>query len=117
MRQKDIGVGSAIAETALPGLGFVNDLGRDAYLALQGITGHKAGGVPTVKDIPDFLKQSRTVRYTPGVGREINAWYGRGAESERRAHLDELAGKKPKSTLQQLGEMIVPPDSPTPARR
>lgn len=117
MRQKDIGLGSAMAETALPGLGFVNDVWRDGYLAAKALSGHKSGGVKSVRDLKDFYQQSRLLRYAPVVGRELNAWTGRGAATERRAHLDELAGKKRTSTLQDIGNMVVPKDSPTPMDR
>jgi len=76
-RQKQVGAGTAAAETIIPGLGLLNDLGKDASLAAKGLTGprDKTGG-KSVNSLGSFLEQAESPKYIPAVGREVEGWLG-----------------------------------------
>ncbi len=107
-----VGLGTATLETLVPGVGILNDLYQSAQVVAKGLTGqrNKTTGMRTVPDIPTAISKMQAIKYIPFVGREIDAYFGPGAAREKKKAQDKAAGRPQKSTIQKIGEQIVPPD-------
>jgi hypothetical protein len=58
------------------------------------------------KTYEDFLKESRSVKYTPGFGKEIYNLYGKGAEDEKKRQFDASRGIKQPTAAQSIINLI-----------
>lgn len=112
-RQKQVGTGTAMMETAFPGLGILNDMGRDVASTAKFISGTRdKEGSLVVPDLGSLVGQSEALKYTPGIGRELYAHFGKGQTKDIKERQRLLNGGKPRPTaLQEIANFFDPPDA------
>lgn len=94
---RDRNLGKAVAEWALPSFGLANDAYSDYSKATNGEL--------------DF-DNSKLLKYTPVIGREMYYWEGAGVQAkEKAAARDEKIDSGLPPTLDSLSKMILPPAS------
>jgi hypothetical protein len=111
-RAKEQGVGTAAIEMAVPGIGIANDLTQSTGVMRDFLTGRRSQktGAKTVPSFVDAVKQMEATKYIPGFGRELYSWFGLGKTKETTRRQQKAQGHPSKTTVQQLSEMIIPPD-------
>ncbi len=114
-RSGDVGVGTAALETLVPGIGILNDIGQSAGTLLKynpmSPQRNKRTGEKTVPDLGTALSKMQALKYVPFIGRSLDAYLGPGAAREKKKAEDKARGKPQKTTIQQIEEALVPPDT------
>jgi hypothetical protein len=98
-----MGWGSAALEWWFPLVNVANDVGADTRLVWEYLNERN---LTSGKTYEDFLKESRSVKYTPGFGREIYNLAGKGAEDEKKRQFDASRGIKPPTAAQSIINLI-----------
>jgi hypothetical protein len=98
-----MGWGSAALEWFFPFGNIANDIGEDIILVVKYL---KERNLTSGKTYEDFLKESRSVKYTPGFGKEIYNLYGKGAEDEKKRQFDASRGIKQPTAAQSIINLI-----------
>ena len=98
-----MGWGSAALEWWFPLANVANDVGTDTRLVWEYLNERN---LTSGKTYEDFLKESRSVKYTPGFGKEIYNLYGKGAEDEKKRQFDASRGIKQPTAAQSIINLI-----------
>lgn len=100
--------GTAI-DMITPPLTPINSLFKDAMLTRDAISGRKIEGTgrPVVRNIRDFLGQAESYKHLP-MGKDVYDWFGAGRTKELKKQAEEKRGKKEKTIMGELKNMVVP---------
>jgi hypothetical protein len=111
-RRKQVGTGTAALETLVPGIGLLNDVGRDFGTIVKYATGHRKDGQKSIPTIGYLGQQLEASKYIPAVGREVYAWFGKGKLKERKERERKAMGGTPRpSTLDEILNIFSPEDT------
>lgn len=112
-RAKQEGIGTAAMETLVPGLGMVNDFGKDLLTTAKFATETKGqNGRTQIPDLGTLAQNLEAPKYIPGVGREIYSLLGKGSLKNQKEKDRERKGLTPRpTTLGELESWLNPPDA------